>query len=167
MMIYTKTGDHGETSLYSGQRVLKASLRVDAYGTIDEVSAFLGLARSLSTNERLCQDIYEVQRLLIAVMTELATLNGDALISAADIELIEQKIDWYTERVDIGRSFDIPGSSQASSALHIARTVTRRAERLVCQLASDDDEGVRNEINLFLNRLSDLCFVLSLYETQR
>jgi cob(I)alamin adenosyltransferase len=158
--IYTGTGDHGETSLFSGQRVSKASLRVDAYGTIDELNAHLGLARSFCSSDVLCRSILKVQELLSPVMTELATVGGEPCVSQQYIKLIEEETDALCERHGRLKAFVTPGASPASAALHVSRTVARRAERLVCQLAQQED--VREDLAVFLNRLSDLLFMMAL-----
>lgn len=160
MNIYTKTGDNGMTSLYSGERVPKDSLRVEAYGTIDELDAELGMARSLCRSTNIREAILEVQKLLIRVMSEIATLgNNKVFITEADVQHIEQRIDSFSVSLLPLRSFLIPGNSPGSAALHVSRTVARRAERLLWHLSRE--ELINENILILINRISDYSFILS------
>lgn len=159
MKIYTKTGDKGTTGLYTGQRVPKDSLRVEAYGTVDEMDAALGVARSLCQSKEVAAAIYEMQKLLWSLMADLASV-GEApnRITSEQVSRIEQMIDAYDAKLPPLKQFAIAGDNRAAAAINLARTVTRRAERLVWSLARE--ESVNEQVLVLLNRLSDLCFIL-------
>jgi cob(I)alamin adenosyltransferase len=164
MKIYTKTGDDGTTGLFGGGRVKKASLRVDAYGTVDELNATLGLARAAGVEADVDGLLAHIQADLFTLGAELACVPGKEgklsmrLIDAADSARLEQAIDVSEGKLPPLTNFVLPGGSPAAAALHLARTVCRRAERAV--LAIDDGEP-RGEIVIYLNRLSDLLFSLA------
>ena len=163
MKIYTKTGDKGETSLFGGKRVPKDSLRIETYGTVDELNAHLGLARSFSPSADLDVILKRIQELLFVLGAELASPGAEkpdgARIGDADVGEMEQLIDESEKSLTPLRNFILPGGSQLGSQLHVARTVCRRAERLLTTLAR---EAPLNPTALtFLNRLSDLLFVLA------
>lgn len=167
MKIYTKTGDDGSTALFRGGRVLKSNLRLEAYGTVDELNSILGMAVAEIKTEELLKVIKTVQNLLFSVGSDLATLNGDEStdvlrISKDSPELLEQFIDEFDKRLPVLNNFILPGGTKGASVLQFARTVCRRTERLVVELAQN--EKVNQNIIIFLNRLSDLLFVLSRYE---
>ncbi len=166
MKIYTKGGDRGETSLYSGQRVRKDSLRVETYGTIDELQASLGLARSLCTDSGVKDTVLTMETLLVTAMAEVATV-GDckACIGAEEVKRLEEAIDRFYAPLPPVRGFVLPGASPGSAALHVSRTVARRAERLLWRLHAE--EPVPEALLLFFNRLSDLCFALARCEEER
>ncbi len=166
MKIYTKGGDRGETSLYSGQRVRKDSLRVETYGTIDELQAALGLARSLCTDSGVKDTVFTVETLLITAMAEVSTI-GDcrSCIGADEVKLLEEAIDRVYADLPPMRGFVVPGGNAGSAALHVSRTVARRAERLLWRLHAE--EPVPEALLLFFNRLSDLCFALARCEEER
>jgi cob(I)alamin adenosyltransferase len=164
MKIYTKTGDAGETSLLDGRRTSKDSLRIEAYGTVDELNSLLGLCRSLNT-------VREIDAHLAALQRELFVLGADL---AADpslgqkhvphlpekaVQRIEAAIDGIEPRLEPLRNFILPGGTRTAAVLHLARTVCRRAERLAVHLARS--ESVRPESIVYLNRLSDFLFVLA------
>lgn len=154
--IYTGTGDAGETSLYSGERVSKCSARVEAYGAIDELQAQLGFARALVTDKAMGEVLFQAETLLVAAMAQLADLRSAERVTADDIAWVETVIDEYAP----GRfSFRVPGSDAASAALHVARAVARRAERRVLQLHAE--EPMAPNILRFVNRLSDMCWALA------
>ncbi|WP_080056897.1 cob(I)yrinic acid a,c-diamide adenosyltransferase [Spirosoma aerolatum] len=165
MKIYTKTGDKGQTGLIGGRRVSKADLRIDAYGTIDELNAWIGLVRDQLVNESRSTLLKEIQDRLFTVGAELATDPEKASkraipsITADDIEMLEQAMDNMDAELPELRAFILPGGHQAVSFCHLARTVCRRAERLIITLheQSPVDERVRQ----YINRLSDYLFVLS------
>ena len=169
--LYTKYGDRGETGLLYGGRVPKTDSRVEAYGTVDEAVAALGLARALATSPRVKEITLEVQRSLFTVAAELATSPSHyetfkTHFRPTTPEMtaeIEQTIDALAEEVQLPRSFVIPGASAASAALDIARSTLRRAERRV---AGMKEEGLlANEEDLrYLNRVADLLFLLARYE---
>jgi len=170
--IYTRGGDEGQTSLVGGQRLAKDTLRIEAYGTIDELNSFVGLARTRveETAERhaqllaLSNTLKRIQHELFNLGSILATLPTDVhpkqpQITAAEIDRLEQEIDQANQRLPALRSFVLPGGSRLDAELHLCRTVCRRAERLVVQLASK--ESVPVEAIRYLNRLSDAFFVWS------
>jgi cob(I)alamin adenosyltransferase len=159
MKIYTKTGDKGETSLYSGERVPKDSPRVEAYGTIDELDSALGLARALCANAAVRAAVHDLQNQLWAVMAEVATLGGEPRITAADVAAIEAVIDRFDADLPPLTSFIVPGDTPGGAALDLARTVARRAERQLWRVAREEPVG--EHILVFINRLSDLCFILA------
>lgn len=168
MKLYTKTGDSGSTSLFGGQRVSKSSLRVESYGTVDELNSFLGVVR-LFTAELPAEDelLKHIQNDLFVMGADLATPGGTKpktkvpRIQPSDYELIEKKIDYYQEQCPPFQFFVLPGGVPASAHLHVARTVCRRAERLVVQLSESSPEF--EQIIIYLNRLSDLLFVMARY----
>jgi cob(I)alamin adenosyltransferase len=169
MKIYTKTGDKGETGLFGGERVSKNSLRIEAYGTIDELNAFLGLA-VLEVSDTSVKDILQkIQNQLFTVGSDLSTpeteknkkLNIER--TPEDFYLSAEKIiDEYDSKLDELKNFILPGGTKGAALLHICRTITRRAERQV--VALDSMVKIGNNIIIFLNRLSDLFFVLARYE---
>ena len=164
MKLYTKTGDDGTTGLFGGGRVPKASARVAAYGTVDETNAAIGAARATRLDDAIDGVLAAVQVDLFTVGAELACVPGResklgmALIGPADIERLEQAIDAADAACPPLRSFVLPGGSPQAAALHVARTVCRRAER---EVLSIDDAQPRREIVVYLNRLSDLLFALA------
>lgn len=164
MSIYTKTGDAGETGLYTGERVKKSSLRVAVYGTVDEVDSVLGLARALAAKEETKQRVLALQEKLPALMADLASLGAEARIREEDVQALEQAMDGLEQRLPPLTSFLIPGATPGGAALDHARTVTRRAERLFCRLA--EEAPVHYTDRRYLNRLSDYCFLLMRLEEQ-
>lgn len=165
--IYTRGGDAGETSLGDGSRRVKHDIRVEAYGTVDEANAVIGLAR-LHTSGAVDQLLSRIQNDLFDLGADLCTPEGterraSALrIQSDQVAGLETEIDRYNADLETLKSFVLPGGTPAAAYLHQARTVTRRAERLTVALAAD--EFVNPEAVKYLNRLSDLLFVLSRYE---
>ncbi|MDO5655280.1 MAG: cob(I)yrinic acid a,c-diamide adenosyltransferase [Flavobacteriaceae bacterium] len=170
MKIYTKTGDKGTTSLYGGVKISKAAIRLDAYGTTDELNSFVGNIIAFSTHEKIIFQLVEIQKELFVVGSELATpkekmylANGQARIANivydSDIEKLEKWIDDWENELEPLKSFILPGGGKASAAAHIARTVCRRAERCVVGLAAQEE--IREILPKYLNRLSDYFFVLA------
>ena len=166
--IYTRRGDAGETSLAGGQRVAKDALRIECYGTVDELNAFVGLACvSAETDARLASlasILKRVQHELFNLGSILATLPEDvhprqARVTGAEIDLLEAQIDSMNEDLPPLRSFVLPGGSRINAELHACRTICRRAERLSVSLARLED--VPPEAIQYLNRLSDALFVWS------
>lgn len=164
--IYTRGGDKGQTSLGDGRRVAKHDLRVEAYGTVDETNAAVGLVR-LSTRgmdddrmlERIQQDLFDLGADL-CVPAPPDEAEGTALrITAAQVERLEREIDAMNESLSPLKSFILPGGTPAAAALHLARTVARRAERLITALA--DDAPVNPQAIAYINRLSDHLFVFA------
>jgi len=162
MKIYTKTGDEGSTGLFNGQRVMKSDIRVDAYGTIDELNSIIGLAIAFDLPDEMTEDIRAVSKDLFFLGTDLATpLNPPPKfivhrLSVDKIIRLEKLIDCYTERLPKLTNFILPGGTKSASFLHQARTVCRRAERLVVELQSKEE--VNNDAVIYLNRLSDYLF---------
>lgn len=163
--IYTKTGDDGETGLFGGPRVAKDDVRIEAYGAVDEVNSFLGLARCEKLSTETDALLAAVQNELFSLGAELATPNpskhGTELISQRQIEALEQAIDKHDAKLAALRTFILPGGTRAAALLHVARTVCRRAERRVVTLRRTNRNTVRTECIVYLNRLSDLLFVLA------
>lgn len=164
MKIYTKTGDQGDTSLLGGARVSKANPRIDAYGTVDELNAHIGLVRDQEVNKTRSNLLYQVQNNLFSIGSILAAQPGKKInylpqITEDDIHVLEQEIDVMNEMLPEMKNFVLPGGHQGVSFCHIARCVCRRAEREVVNLANQ--ESVPEEIIRYLNRLSDYLFVLS------
>ncbi len=169
--LYTKQGDDGKTNLLYGGRVSKADPRTDAYGAVDEAVSALGLARSLSKDARVREALEEVQRSLFTVGAELATDPSQyaklqkhfAVVTPDATAGVESRIDELSAEVTLAPSFVVPGGSPASAALDVARSVLRRAERRAVEL---DGLGLvaNPEVLRYLNRLSDLLFILARYE---
>jgi cob(I)alamin adenosyltransferase len=167
MKWYTGTGDDGFTGVLGRERVPKYAIRPDAYGTVDEASAFLGLARAQARDERVCGLIISVQRDLYSLMGDLATVPESATrppwLAADRLDWLETQTNALGAEVEMPRAFIVPGDSLAGATLDIARTVIRRAERLVARLAHEGE--LRDATPLkYLNRLSSLLFVLARVE---
>ena len=171
MKIYTKGGDKGETGLFGGERVSKDSLRIETYGTVDELNSFIGLALVEIKD-------YEVKKLLERIQNTLFILGSDlsapgnvknkshylTRISKLNYEEIEKEIDKFDSRLGELKNFILPGGSKSAALLHICRTICRRAERRV--VALNNAVNISPDIIIFLNRLSDLFFVLARYENK-
>ncbi len=176
MSIVTKTGDKGETSLMYGRRLSKADPRVDAYGCIDELTATLGVARSISTDKFVSDEIFAAQKDLIVLMGELATAPGDReryikdgfyLTKAEMVDRITAVIfDLEKDRSLYPKDWVIPGGTALSAALDFARGTCRRAERHIAGLSASE-KNFNPEILRYLNRLSDLCWILARYAEKR
>lgn len=163
MKIYTKTGDAGTTSLFGGKRVSKAELRVDAYGTVDELNAHIGMLRDQDVNRSRKEILVEIQDRLFTTGSILATEPGNTKVKIPslieqDITRLEKEIDEMELKLEPMKFFVLPGGHQSISFGHIARTVCRRAERLVIALGNQDQ--VDPMVIKYLNRLSDYLFVL-------
>lgn len=163
MKIYTKTGDTGKTSLLGGRRVSKAELRIDAYGTVDELNSFIGLLRDQEINKKREALLKEIQDRLFTIGATLASEPGKENIKKpdlhdVDLELLEKEIDEMESQLPQLRHFILPGGHQSVSFCHVARTVCRRTERCVIDLM--EIEHVDEIIVKYLNRLSDYLFVL-------
>ena len=162
MKIYTRTGDTGETGLFGGARVKKNHLRVEVYGTIDELNSLIGVARAANIPPELERPLELMQADLFVIGSELACDPGKLgklpleLITSAASESLERLIDETEAHLPELKNFVLPAGSKAGAALHHARTVARRAERRVLDL-----ESVRPEVLIYLNRLSDCLFVLA------
>jgi len=163
--VYTRTGDKGTTGLYTGERVAKDSVRVEAYGNVDEITSALGLARATVTRTDVRATILELQKKLSLVMADIASLNLPApYIKDEDIKDIEGTIDQYDALLQPLSHFLLPGDTLAAAALDIARTTTRRAERQLLRLAAEEE--VNRNVLVYINRLSDLCFILGRVESE-
>jgi len=160
MSIITRTGDDGTTGLWSGERIDKDDIRVEAYGTIDELSSALGTARHLCYQDEVLYAIEDIQRLLFRVAGELASVGMpfDRPILGSDEEKIAERTAALEERILL-KGFVLPGMTPGSAALDMARTIARRAERRVVSLARRED--VSETLRKFLNRLSDYLFMLA------
>lgn len=162
MKIYTKTGDKGETGLFNGARVRKDNLRVELYGTVDELNSIIGLARSFSPPKEIEKVLETTSKSLFNLGSDLATPLSPPpkfevpRINKSNIEFLEQTIDKFDEALPPLKNFILPGGSHTAAYLHHARTVCRRAERLAVRLSFDENLGEYAVI--FLNRLSDMLF---------
>ncbi len=168
--IYTRTGDDGTTALGTGERVPKPALRISAYGTIDETNAAIGMARI-----HLAGGDAKVDAMLMRIQNDLFDLGADLCVpdrgekpkyeplrvSQAQVDRLEAEIDELNAELKPLRSFVLPGGSAAAAALHVARTVSRRAERIIVELAALPDEPVSDAVLKYVNRLSDFLFVAS------
>ena len=162
-VIYTRGGDQGMTSLLDGERVKKYDLRVESYGTVDELNSQIGFARHFLENELMTDRLREAQRELFGVAGELADPSGKYQAGFTD-ETIKKLENWIDEAVklyDPAPKFIVPGSNKASGAMHIARTVCRRAERLI--VALNDRSPVNPLLIRYINRLSDLLYTYARY----
>ena len=159
MKIYTKTGDKGQTSLFDGTRVDKDSLRVESYGTVDELNSYIGLASKFIRDESIAASLKKIQMRLFFVAGELATVEEGKFkykVSDEDIAALEKIIDDYLPKISGVDKFIVPGSSEASAALHVARTICRRAERRILSLKRHEE--VSPTLVKFVNRLSDVLY---------
>ena len=164
MKIYTKTGDHGTTSLFGGKRVSKSDLRIDTYGTVDELNAFVGLVRDQDVNHKRKEVLVQVQNTLFIIGSILATEPGNTKVKIPslreeDVVFLEKEIDAMDAELPAMRFFVLPGGESSVSFCHVARTVCRRAERLT--IALNEQEKIEPLVIKYLNRLSDYLFVLS------
>jgi cob(I)alamin adenosyltransferase len=165
MKIYTKTGDRGETGLFAGPRVRKDDLRIEAYGAVDELNSALGVVRAEQPPSDIDSLLQRIQNELFAVGAELATpdpaAHGTALIQASHVEALELAIDRFEKGLAPLRQFILPGGTKAAAALHMSRTVCRRAERRLVTLIDTPNCQISEHILRYLNRLGDLLFVLA------
>lgn len=165
MRLYTKTGDDGTTGLFGGMRLGKDAERVELYGTVDELNAVLGVVRASSPPAEIDALLVELQNDLFAVGAEIACAPGKEVrlgcepVGSGRIAALEQAIDTAEAALPPLRNFILPGGSPSAAALHLARTVCRRAERLLVRVGRS--EPLRNELLIYLNRLSDLLFALA------
>lgn len=164
MKIYTKTGDAGTTALLGGTRVAKHHIRLEAYGTLDELNSWIGLLRDFTINSSRSVVLKEIQDLLFTLGSHLATAPGKNVrhlpsFSAEDIELLEKEVDQMEQGLPELKNFILPGGHKEVSQCHIARCVCRRAERLA--VALHEQEPLDPTILMYLNRLSDYLFVLA------
>ena len=171
MKIYTRTGDSGDTGLFGGPRVRKDDIRIEAYGTVDELNAVLGLARAEPASADLSQLLESLQHDLFVIGAELATPEPGQqqlpAIGTADVERLEGCIDQYEAELPPLKQFILPGGSAGGATLHVARAVCRRAERCVITLQGKSETEISSSIIIYLNRLSDLLFVLARFANQQ
>ncbi len=174
--IYTRTGDDGTTALGTGERVRKDGLRVSAYGTVDEANAAIGLAVLALT-----EDNGTLRDMLLRIQNDLFDLGADLCvpdrgeelpyeplrISSGQVDRLEAEIDELNQELEPLKSFVLPGGSAAAAALHQARTIVRRAERMIVELAAEADEPVSDPAMKFVNRLSDFLFVAARYANDK
>lgn len=164
MKIYTKTGDEGKTSLLGGSRVAKYHLRIESYGTVDELNTAVGMLRSLELPSATASVLIEIQNKLFTIGSQLASEPGEPkfkipTLSGDDTVFLENQIDEMEEALPVMRNFVLPGGHPSVAQAHVARCICRRAERIVLHLK--DESEVPAEIPVYLNRLSDFFFVLS------
>ncbi len=171
MKIYTKTGDKGKTSLFGGTRVPKYDLRIETYGTVDELNSYIGLIRDQQIDTHTSEILLKIQHELFTIGSMLATppekkvlKNGKerlniSKINIQSIELLENEIDKMNEKLPVMSHFILPGGHTTVSFCHIARCICRRAERISTQLS--DESSIEPQILVYLNRLSDYLFVLA------
>jgi cob(I)alamin adenosyltransferase len=166
MRIYTKTGDKGETSLFGGKRVWKDSLRIQAYGTVDELNSLLGVIRSMKPRNPIDRILGQIQQDLFTLGSDLAAPEGSRVkafgvprIEARHVSQLEEYIDQSSSKLAPLRRFILPGGHPIASSLHLARTVCRRAEREAVRLGRREPLG--RYVLPYMNRLSDLLFVLA------
>lgn len=166
--VYTRTGDKGSTGLFGGSRISKDDVRIEAYGTMDEAQAFIGLAASLTKDEEIRNILLHIEERIYVLEAELASDDrGKNMlkdkVEQSDIDQMEKQIDHYLQIVGKQTKFVIPGRNPASAALHTARAVVRRGERRIVTYEGQDP-GLRPEVVKFVNRLSDLLFTLARVE---
>lgn len=164
MKIYTKTGDQGQTSLLGGSRVNKYNIRIESYGTVDELNSYIGIIRSSEISQKQKEALIEIQNKLFTIGSQLATEPGKEnanlpLIQDEDITFLEKGIDNMDSSLPPMKNFVLPGGHPVVAHCHVARCICRRAERLVTHL--NDESMVPAIILIYLNRLSDYLFILS------
>ncbi len=164
MKIYTRRGDKGQSSLLSGERVDKDDRRLKTFGALDELQTQLGMARALIRNDQVRPVLYAIQKDIMVASSELASTPAtiyrlENRLGTKDVDKLEAKIDRFTDLYGLPGGFVVPGNSLDSAAVHVARAVCRRCERLIVALNREAD--VYNELVVYFNRLSDLLFVLA------
>lgn len=168
--VYTRTGDAGTTALGGGQRVPKDSLRIEAYGTVDELNSVIGVAVASGLDTTMRERFHVIQQVLFNLGSDLCILEEDKerllvpKIEPRHVEQLEAWMDEWNETLEPLKSFILPGGDLASAQLHVARTVCRRAERLVISLAREEEVG--ELVIPYLNRLSDFLFVASRHQSR-
>ena len=167
MKIYTKTGDKGTTSLFDNKRVYKDDIRVESYGTIDELVSFLGLAKNYVGDKEMYDFIQNIQNKLFTVASILATEDTTKIkysLIDTDIESLENIIDNYMGKLDDAKGFIVPGSGKKSAYLHVARTICRRAERRIITLSNHVE--IDPLVIKYVNRLSDAIYAMARYSEE-
>lgn len=162
-MVYTGRGDEGETDLGSGESIEKDSGRIEAYGTVDELNSLVGLIASKSPDK--ITEFEQIQNELHVLQSELANMNSEHRITEEDVERLEERCDAYQESLPPLRDFVLAGGTEIASLLHMARSVTRRAERRI--VAAKNEKYVRPVVLTYINRLSDLFFLMARDENHR
>ena len=167
MKIYTKRGDKGETSLIGGTRVPKYDIKVEAYGTLDELNSYLGLIADLNTDSKIDKVLYKIQNCVFVAESRIASDSKEALekmpeVQESSVKLLETEIDRMSLELPPLKNFVLPGGHQLASYCHIARTICRRAERHALA-AYHDSETTDNKVLKYINRLSDYLFTLARY----
>jgi cob(I)alamin adenosyltransferase len=166
MKIYTKTGDNGQTSLFGGGRVPKNTTRIEAYGTVDELNATIGFVRTQQVSQKADEILGHIQNELFVMGADLATPPEANVtiqrVTATMSERLESWIDELESELEPLKYFILPGGTTSAAALHLSRTVCRRAER--CVVTAKESETISDEVIVYLNRLSDLLFVMSRFE---
>ncbi len=168
--VYTRSGDTGTTSLGGGQRVAKDSLRIDAYGTVDELNSVIGVAIAAGLHDSMRERFHTIQQVLFNLGSDLCILEEDKerfavpRIEPRHVENLETWMDEWNEELEPLTSFILPGGDMAAAQLHVARTVCRRAERLVIALSREEQVG--DQVIPYLNRLSDFLFVASRHQAK-
>ncbi|MEW9095369.1 MAG: cob(I)yrinic acid a,c-diamide adenosyltransferase [Clostridiaceae bacterium] len=170
MSIYTRTGDKGTTALFGGSRIEKDSLKVEAYGTIDELISNMGVASSFIKDEELKAELVDIQKKLFVLGAELASdENGikhlKEQIEQNDIDNLEKIIDKYMGKAAPFKGFVTPGKNTQSAMLHVSRTVARRAERVIITFSKEDK--VREDVRKYVNRLSDALYAMARFEEEK
>ena len=159
-MVYTGRGDRGRTDLSSGERVSKSSERIEAYGTVDELNSLIGVCRNYTEDK--IEELEEIQNELHILQAELANREPEEKIQIENIDRLEMLCDNYQEECPPLTDFVLAGGTEAASHLHLARSVARRAERNI--VALDEKEELREEVLTYINRLSDLFFMMTRHE---
>lgn len=167
MKIYTRTGDSGDTSLFGGTRVPKNDARIEAYGTVDELNSFLGLARAAAPPREVDEELQRVQSDLFEIGAHLAATDGNRFpgVDVTRIEALERAIDTMERELEPLTSFVLPGGAPSAAHLHVARTVCRRAER--CVVTLHHQSAIAPSTITYLNRLSDYLFVAARFANLR
>lgn len=163
--IYTRTGDRGETSLYGGRRIPKSHLQIEAYGTVDELNSFIGLALAEITHNEVRLFLTAVQRDLFSIGSYLSGYEKEELDLSLRVGELEKIIDEVDKKLPELKNFVLPGGGKLASNLHVARAVSRRAERVTVRFFNEEETSIPNprkeKIMIYLNRVSDLLFVLA------
>lgn len=171
MKIYTKTGDNGSTSLFGGDRLMKSDIRVEAYGTVDELNSYVGLLADKLIATDFSIHLQKIQNILFNIGSVLATLDEQYKSKLPELKndylvFLENQIDWMQEKLPVMTQFVLPGGHEHVSLAHVVRTVCRRAERAIVRIENNDQDAQILWSVVYLNRLSDYLFVLSRYLTQ-
>lgn len=164
MKIYTGFGDTGQTALYGGQKVAKNHIRLQVYGTLDEMNSSIGLLRSKQTDRKIDAYLQSVQELIFIVSSEIASPDIKKLetkISDREVKLLEKEIDLLSAHLPPLKKFILPGGTEAASLAHVTRTICRRSERYLAELMQKEE--IRSVIPVYINRLGDFFFVLARY----